>query len=490
MVTLQFKNKINQILKEARYVLGLEDFDFVNRRVLGRRCIERFIRHMHHLDLSMPTIIEAGKTDIPEIRSYRYFPDSHYMYYNTVRHFPAFNFYNPRKKISEFRPFNLAEKAECGPLLVQCKNYGFPPPYIFFIELSVFANKGAVNEIRLALQECHVIFLYIDQGLFVNYLDNYSLADDLLRAEDFIFHDCLDMQNERKMHDNLYMLVYVKNGHKLLNRYQQAKSEPRYVSVAGDVKQKNCLILGLGRSGTSMLGGILYQAGYYMGENIYPGRETNPKGFFECLTINFINEMIMEENHILEDHDIKSKYSPNHKKGQGWLSIFPVDEQLKCDNPSVYEKIREMVSRQPFCYKDPRFSYTLPVWLQCLDLNTVFICVFRDPGKTVNSILAECQRMPYLRDLVVDRSIVYQIYENVYRHVINYSNDTDRHIVFVHYNQIISGEGIEILSTHLDIEFTGDFVDKELDRAPADNESPPAFVLSTYKELCKLAAYS
>ncbi|NIM13858.1 MAG: sulfotransferase family protein, partial [Candidatus Aminicenantes bacterium] len=53
---------------------------------------------------------------------------------------------------------------------------------------------------------------------------------------------------------------------------------------------KNCLILGSGRSGTSMIAGILHKAGYFMGDNLYPPRSANPKGFFENWEINEINE--------------------------------------------------------------------------------------------------------------------------------------------------------------------------------------------------------
>ena len=41
---------------------------------------------------------------------------------------------------------------------------------------------------------------------------------------------------------------------------------------------RNCLILGCGRSGTSMLAVSLASDGYYMGGKLYPERTANPKG--------------------------------------------------------------------------------------------------------------------------------------------------------------------------------------------------------------------
>lgn len=50
------------------------------------------------------------------------------------------------------------------------------------------------------------------------------------------------------------------------------------------------------------------------------------------------------------------------------------------------------------CYKDPRFSYTLPAWLPYLH-DTRMICIFREPGLTAESIVTECRTMPYLANL-------------------------------------------------------------------------------------------
>lgn len=38
-----------------------------------------------------------------------------------------------------------------------------------------------------------------------------------------------------------------------------------------------CIILGSGRSGTSMLAGSLAAAGYFMGEHLYPGAAEKPQ---------------------------------------------------------------------------------------------------------------------------------------------------------------------------------------------------------------------
>ena len=59
------------------------------------------------------------------------------------------------------------------------------------------------------------------------------------------------------------------------------------------IKQKNnIIILGSGRSGTSMVAGLFRNCGYYMGDNYILPRESNPKGFFEDSEINNIQRII------------------------------------------------------------------------------------------------------------------------------------------------------------------------------------------------------
>src|ERR1700677_4686273 len=59
------------------------------------------------------------------------------------------------------------------------------------------------------------------------------------------------------------------------------------------MNQRNCLILGSGRSGTSMAAGILARAGYFMGDELWPTDVGNPKGQFEDREVNQINDELI-----------------------------------------------------------------------------------------------------------------------------------------------------------------------------------------------------
>ena len=61
-----------------------------------------------------------------------------------------------------------------------------------------------------------------------------------------------------------------------------------------------------------------------------------------------------------------------------------------------------LTSRQPFAFKDPRFSYTLRAWEPHI-ADAVRICVFRQPAETANSILRQASAVPHLSELSISR---------------------------------------------------------------------------------------
>ena len=182
---------------------------------------------------------------------------------------------------------------------------------------------------------------------------------------------------------------------------------------------QNCLVLGSGRSGTSMLGGILHEAGYYMGDNLYPGRHSNPKGFFENHEINTLNELILK------------KYPPFFKKlknrlqcrstiyapglSQYWLMSIEQSVKIQNCNKKIASRILNLGNKQPFAYKDPRFSYTFPVWLESLPKNSKLVVMFRSPAVTATSILKECSSVGYLSNMEMSYEIALKTWHaNIY----------------------------------------------------------------------------
>ena len=80
---------------------------------------------------------------------------------------------------------------------------------------------------------------------------------------------------------------------RLRRRTARRRRAARALLTHRAMNQRNCLILGSGRSGTSMAAGILARAGYFMGEELWPADIGNPKGYFEDREVNKINDELI-----------------------------------------------------------------------------------------------------------------------------------------------------------------------------------------------------
>ena len=251
---------------------------------------------------------------------------------------------------------------------------------------------------------------------------------------------------------------------------------------------KNCLIMGSGRSGTSMLAGILYNSGYYLGDNLYAPNESNPKGFFENRFINGINEEIIVETR-KKNRDTNFLY-PQLKDMQMWLEVFPPGIEI-FSNISTERKIKKALSVQPFCYKDPRFSYTLPAWIKHLD-EIIILVVFRHPSITAKSIIKECNRRKYLKDVKMSFKRAIEIWESMYSHILkNYETYRSENIQwkFINYYQLFKEEKILELEGILAANLDKSFPEAAFNRT-REKESVPRHIAELYKKLCKLAEYN
>lgn len=238
---------------------------------------------------------------------------------------------------------------------------------------------------------------------------------------------------------------------------------------------RDCIVLGSGRSGTSMVAGALARAGYFMGEGLFAARAANPKGFFEAPEINGINEALLAP---------VTPASPPLGEGQRWLAI--PSAPIGAATGDVDERIAAACARRPFCYKDPRFSFTLPAWEAHL-ADARRVCVFRDPALTAQSILEEVASAPYLRGLTLSPEYVLRLWTAQYREVLERLSRRGEWL-FLHYDQALAAEGLARLGAFLDAPVDPEFPDRKLRRRTAEIEASRE-ALDVYEELCARADY-
>jgi len=238
----------------------------------------------------------------------------------------------------------------------------------------------------------------------------------------------------------------------------------------------NVLILGSGRSGTSMVAGSLRRAGYFMGEQLYAARDANPLGFFEDPEINGINEALLAPHVPAEQ-----------RLGANQLWLAALERSVGgVPKPEIAQRMKSLLRREPWCFKDPRFAYTLPSWRPGIGAARL-VCVFRDPAVTAASIVKECATADYLRGVPFDHERALATWRAMHRQVLS----DHRHQgdwLFLHYDQVVEGDGLERLGRFLHAPVDRAFPTKELRRSrPAgrvDRESE-----ALYRELCELAGH-
>ena len=234
--------------------------------------------------------------------------------------------------------------------------------------------------------------------------------------------------------------------------------------------------MGSGRGGTSLLAGMIARVGYYAGDQLHPPRDANPKGFFEDVEINSINEELLRE------------VTPGLTDGQRWLAALPTDRRIPEPDEQVKRRIAAQVSHSPFCLKDPRFCYTLDAWRPYVG-DAVFLCVFRSPLATARSIIAEVGREDYLAPLRAEMTEMraVSIWSAMFRYLLERQADSGEWL-FIHYEQLIDGSGISKLETALGTRVDGHLADRSLNRtSPKGRLRGEA--RGIYRELCERAGY-
>lgn len=224
-----------------------------------------------------------------------------------------------------------------------------------------------------------------------------------------------------------------------------------------------------------MLAGSLAGAGYFMGE--YPDyispSLSNPKGFYEDWQVNEINEDII----------LAADGSSDLDYGQHWLVELPTRPRFA---PTDWdrERIEGLTSRRPFCFKDPRFSYTLPVWQPYAE-DGVYLCTFRHPSQTANSIMRECQVEPYLSNVAMTFERAVRIWVATYESVLAFI-ESGMSIFTIHYDSIISGSAVPRLEHLLSVQLDRSFADAKLSRSSPSGQCGRA-ADDVYRRLCQVA---
>jgi hypothetical protein len=139
------------------------------------------------------------------------------------------------------------------------------------------------------------------------------------------------------------------------------------------------LILGMHRSGTSCLSGILQKSGVELGE-VHTQNPHNKKGNRENQKVVDLNEAVLNENFCTWDEP-------------GVISVWT--EQQRQTRSLIIDEIKKDANLF-FGFKDSRTVLSLPFWIEVL--NPVYIATFRHPLRVAQS-LYDREHMPLLKGI-------------------------------------------------------------------------------------------
>jgi hypothetical protein len=136
------------------------------------------------------------------------------------------------------------------------------------------------------------------------------------------------------------------------------------------------LVVGVGRSGTSLLSGILGQLGFAIPQPEVQADETNPRGFGEPRWVVDFHSRVLKEQRV----------TLNDSRPAAW-------EQMALAAPKVHDELREWLRGEldkadEIVVKDPRTVWFLDLWRGCADelgARTSFVTMLRHPAEIVAS---------------------------------------------------------------------------------------------------------
>lgn len=152
------------------------------------------------------------------------------------------------------------------------------------------------------------------------------------------------------------------------------------------------LVLGMHRSGTSALAGVLGRAGFALPQELMPPTEHNPRGYFESTRIFRLNDALLAA------------------AGSSWddWRAFDADWHLSPAAEPFHAEAQEALAAEfpgtaPIVLKDPRICRLLPFWTRALTeagFRPLAVCTHR-PAREVGASLARRNGWPEARGLLL-----------------------------------------------------------------------------------------
>jgi GT2 family glycosyltransferase/SAM-dependent methyltransferase/tetratricopeptide (TPR) repeat protein len=154
-------------------------------------------------------------------------------------------------------------------------------------------------------------------------------------------------------------------------------------------QQKIIVVLGMHRSGTSLLANLLTSLGVDLGHDLVPADSNNPAGYWEQLDINRTQDRLLSRLN-------------KHWTGQAWMNPFPLawDQLPQTERIQFKQELAAIVRREigqskgVWGFKDPRTCRLWPLWDDVfaeIGIEPLCILALRHPAAVVESLVKRDQ---------------------------------------------------------------------------------------------------
>lgn len=235
--------------------------------------------------------------------------------------------------------------------------------------LAEVANEDALAACNLSLYRASLLFAY-----------KHVINKDYHRAHEECCHAISNLEaglNRLGITPKPQQYDLMKSARGFVNSLT-SQAELQQARTTGKIASHLVFILGMHRSGTSAITGMLAQAGFAAPTDQMPANIVNPKGFWESLSIARLNEDFLEK--------MESHWSSSLPLPAGWGESISAREW----RTSLLNLISEVFRGAELpTIKDPRFCTLilgLESWLQSRLIDTSFIIPIRNPLEVYNSL--------------------------------------------------------------------------------------------------------
>lgn len=144
----------------------------------------------------------------------------------------------------------------------------------------------------------------------------------------------------------------------------------------GGVRYRGVRIVGMHRSGTSLVAGSFAAGGYFVGlrDVVMEPDPTNPRGFFERRDVQVLNDRLL------------NSLASNWRRPPVPELVSAEQARLSSDVADVWAKIVAEASGNPIVLKDPRIALLLPAWNAVIGSDLLDVLVVRDPVAIAKSL--------------------------------------------------------------------------------------------------------